>query len=290
MEYALQKALDYIEAHLKEKTDYDAIARAAYCSRYNFMRVFSVLSGYSLGEYIRLRRLTLAGQALARGGKVIEVAYDFCYDSPESFERAFKAFHGVTPTEAKQGAPLRLVSKLTLKLSIEGGSDMQCKIEEKKNLSFLAVGGGTRQTEEEKSLLKQLEGGEYYEIRVVKRKSGVERFHYFAVDDSRLNELFGMEWLVSFLQKIKERKYFTFSIPAEALRKGVHNFDYRHLKDGTYAVFVKERENKEGEAEELRRYALSEFILPNGYELAGGDEIFKIGEKTVEFWLPVKPL
>lgn len=167
---------------------------------------------------------------------------------------------------------------------------MQCKIEEKKGLSFLSVGNGEDQTEEEKALLKRLEGGEHYEIRAVERESGVELSRYFAVDDSRLNELFGMEWLASFLQKIKEHKYFTFSIPPEAIRKGVRNFDYRHLKDGTYAVFVKERENKEWETEELRRHALSEFILPKGYELAGGDEIFKIGEKTVEFWLPVKPL
>ena len=58
----IQQALEYIERHLTEEVDYDDVARVAFSSRYHFQRVFSILFGYTLGDYIRNRRLTLAGE------------------------------------------------------------------------------------------------------------------------------------------------------------------------------------------------------------------------------------
>ena len=56
----LQKAIDYIESHLTEELEAADIAAQANYSPYHFQRVFGILCGYSLGEYIRMRRLTLA--------------------------------------------------------------------------------------------------------------------------------------------------------------------------------------------------------------------------------------
>ena len=57
----IQNAVDYIEAHLTEELDYEAIARRACVSSSDFQRIFSILCGYSVGEYIRSRRLAMAG-------------------------------------------------------------------------------------------------------------------------------------------------------------------------------------------------------------------------------------
>jgi AraC family transcriptional regulator len=82
------RAIDYIEAHLTEEIDYEEVARQAYSSSYHFQRVFSVLCGYTLGEYIRKRRLTLAGAALLHSeSKIIDVALQYGYESPDSFSR-----------------------------------------------------------------------------------------------------------------------------------------------------------------------------------------------------------
>ena len=89
----LQRAIDYVEDHLTEPLDYAEIARQAYSSSFHFQRIFSILCGYTLGEYIRSRRLTLAGNELLRtDSKVIDVALKYGYDSPESFSRAFARF------------------------------------------------------------------------------------------------------------------------------------------------------------------------------------------------------
>ncbi len=128
----LQNALDYIEENITENLDYSEIAKRAYSSSFHFQRVFAIICGYSLGDYIRFRRLSLAGSELACGNiKVIDAALKYGYDSPESFSRAFAAFHGVTPSAAKRGANLKSFSRLSVKLILHGGTKMDYRIENK---------------------------------------------------------------------------------------------------------------------------------------------------------------
>lgn len=129
----IQRAIDYIEAHLTEDIDYDKIAATGFSSSYHFQRIFSILCGYTLGEYIRFRRLSVAGAELASGKeKVINVALKYGYDSPDSFAKAFQKFHGITPSQARaDGSTLKSFSRLSIKISLEGGHTMNYRIEEK---------------------------------------------------------------------------------------------------------------------------------------------------------------
>ncbi len=129
----VQRAVDYVEAHITEPIDYEAAAKQAYSSSFHFQRVFSILCGYTLGDYIRMRRLSLAGSELASSDiKVIDAALKYGYDTPESFSRAFTRFHGVTPSGAKRrGAALKSFSPLSVKLILDGGNTMDYRIETK---------------------------------------------------------------------------------------------------------------------------------------------------------------
>lgn len=101
----IQNAINYIEEHIGEKINYEEIAKIAYSSSYHFQRVFGVVCGITLGEYIRRRRLTLAGnELLTSDSKVTDIAFKYGYDTPESFSRAFTHFHGVKPSEVKRVA------------------------------------------------------------------------------------------------------------------------------------------------------------------------------------------
>lgn len=128
----LQNALNYVEEHLTEDIDYSEAAKCACSSSFHFQRVFSIICGCSLGDYIRFRRLSLAGSELACGNiRVIDAALKYGYDSPESFSRAFTAFHGVTPSAAKHGTNLKSFSRLSVKLTLHGGTKMDYRIENK---------------------------------------------------------------------------------------------------------------------------------------------------------------
>lgn len=134
----IQRSLDYTEAHLTWEIDYEAVAKQACSSAFHFQRMFSMLCGFSLGDYIRMRRLTLAAEDLTRtGDKVIDIALKYGYDTPESFARAFQRFHGITPTEARRGGTIKSFFRLSVKLILSGGSTMDYRIEKKDALKII---------------------------------------------------------------------------------------------------------------------------------------------------------
>lgn len=128
----IQRAIDYVEANITEDIDFEEAARQAYSSSFHFQRVFGILCGFSLGDYIRMRRLSLAGEELSKGkAKIIDTALKYGYDTPESFSRAFTRFHGITPREAKHGGNARIFTPLSVKLTLTGGSKMDYRIEKR---------------------------------------------------------------------------------------------------------------------------------------------------------------
>ena len=92
--------------------------------------MFSILCGFTLGDYIRMRRLSLAADELVNSGeRVIDIALRYGYETPESFTRAFSRFHGITPTEARSGKTVKSFSRLSVKLILTGGTEMDYRIE-----------------------------------------------------------------------------------------------------------------------------------------------------------------
>ncbi len=85
----LTGAIDYIEEHLTEDLTCRDVAESVYISGFHFQRIFSLLTGMTIGEYIRNRRLSLAGIELTVGkARVIDVALKYGYDTPGSFAKA----------------------------------------------------------------------------------------------------------------------------------------------------------------------------------------------------------
>ena len=119
----IQNALTYIEENLTEELEIRDIAKKAFLSPFYFQRIFGVMCGISVGEYIRSRRLSLAGEELARSdAKVIDIAAKYGYDSPDSFNRAFQRFHGISPSSArKTGAELVRFAPMKIKLEFSLG-------------------------------------------------------------------------------------------------------------------------------------------------------------------------
>ncbi|MCL2048140.1 MAG: AraC family transcriptional regulator [Defluviitaleaceae bacterium] len=129
----LNRAIDYTENHLLDEISLAQIAMQVHMSTAHLQRGFSALAGLTIGEYIRNRRLSLAGLELThKDVRVIDVAIKYGYETSESFSKAFKRFHGIAPSAAKQYSPdLKLYSRLTIKIIMEGGSIMDYRIEEK---------------------------------------------------------------------------------------------------------------------------------------------------------------
>lgn len=137
----IQQAICYMEEHIHENISYVEAAKSIHMSNYNFHRIFSFTTGMTANEYIRKRRLTLAAQELQTTDiSVIDIAYKYGYESPESFSKAFSRFHGSTPRQAKRkGAKLHLFNPLVIKIILEGGSIMDYRMEHKEGQEFIAL-------------------------------------------------------------------------------------------------------------------------------------------------------
>ncbi|MCL2299977.1 MAG: AraC family transcriptional regulator [Firmicutes bacterium] len=287
------RAIDYIEAHLTEEIDYEQVGSQAYCSVYHFQRVFSILCGFTLGEYIRKRRLTLAGAELRGGGKVIDVALKYGYENPDSFTRAFAGFHGVNPSEVRGGtAALKSFSRLHLKFSLEGGQIMDYRIEEIPARVYTGYkrhfqGAPGNRFEQEQDFFCNTRANQYL-LQGMADDPCVTYNLIVNIDDE------GYDFYIAALlpghmrERIEEDCVLG---KADAAR-----FEMIEIPKTTYAVFETGRAKFPTRLHmELRRRAVSEWLPGSGYELAPGAEVNVIHwyrkpdkeKRYIELWLPV---
>ena len=128
----LNLVIDYIERHLTEDIEPKRIEEIACCSYYDVGRLFSLIADINISDYIRKRRLTLAGAELkADNTKVIDVALKYGYDSPVSFARAFQMFHGFNPSLAnKSEMVLNVFPRSVFQICVKSVMDVisKCKM------------------------------------------------------------------------------------------------------------------------------------------------------------------
>ena len=137
---SISRAIEYIEKNLTNDLKLEDIASYSFISSFYFQKGFSIICGYGVGEYIKNRRLSMAGyEVLNTNKKIIDIALEYGYDSADSFTKAFKRFHGCTPKDVRNsGATIKDFAPLKVNLILKGGYTMEYKIEEKE--AFKVVG------------------------------------------------------------------------------------------------------------------------------------------------------
>ncbi|MCT4543396.1 MAG: AraC family transcriptional regulator [Vallitalea sp.] len=138
---ALTESIDYIEDNLTESLKIEKVAGIAMSSPYHYQRMFYILTGFTVQEYIRNRRLSMAAVDIATTNiKVIDLALKYGYESSEAFSRAFKKMHGANPTKVKKnGAIVKTFPKLVIQITLKGDVPMNYRIERKEAFNFCGM-------------------------------------------------------------------------------------------------------------------------------------------------------
>ena len=141
---SMNATIEYIEEHLLDELRVTQIAAATGIIESDLQKTFYALTGISVVEYVRRRRLSLAAYELQKGDvSVLDVALKYGYTSPDSFTRAFRQMHGITPSAVKRGgALLKSYGKITFVLTIKGVNAMNYKIVKKKKCTLLVLRNG----------------------------------------------------------------------------------------------------------------------------------------------------
>ena len=277
----MQKAIDYIEDNLICELDYSEISKRAYVSSFHFQRVFSILCGYTVGEYIRNRRLTLAGVDLTMSdAKVIDIALKYGYETPESFAKEFTRFHGITPKTARESrSKLKSFSRLSIKIILEGGDIMDYRIEKKCALSF--VGYKKKFTGD---LQERFEQERDFWVNTRKEQDALmeirkEPFIWYDINTNFSDD--GYDHYIAVLSD----------------KDNIEGLEIITVPELTYAIFETKRMSYPTLAHlDLRKKIVSEWLPSSEYLLAEGPEItvthwFKKPDKEkrfIELWIPVE--
>ncbi|MFJ3815436.1 GyrI-like domain-containing protein [Streptomyces sp. NPDC090056] len=280
----LNRALDHIEEHLRGDLDPAELARIATTSEYHFRRLFSALAGMPLSEYVRRRRLTVAGAEVLAGERtLLEVAVRYGYGSGEAFARAFRAVHGVGPGEARRtGAALHSQPRMSFRLVVEGNSSMRYRIVEKD--AFRIVGRGAR--------VPLVHEGENPAIAAHIRSIGQEGLARLArlADGEPGGVLSAVTHLSDSREEGADLDYWHGAVSGADVPEG---FDALDVAAGTWAVFENEGPYPKA-LQHLWRDVFTQWFPSNPYASRPGPELLSVRPSEdwttarAELWIPVE--
>ncbi|MDO5291799.1 MAG: AraC family transcriptional regulator [bacterium] len=127
----VKNTLSYIELNLLEPITAEEIGQELNISGFYLQNGFKVMTGYGIGEYIRNRRLYMAALDVLKGDeKIIDLSEKYRYETPESFSKAFRRFHGVSPMQMRTRCyKVKPFLPIELTVSLKGGSKLSVTIE-----------------------------------------------------------------------------------------------------------------------------------------------------------------
>lgn|SRR5699024_5652961 len=277
------RALDYIEDNLDGQIDLKEVAKRAYSSEYHFKRLFSLLAGITISDYIRRRRLTLAAAEIKNSDiKVIDAAVKYGYQSPDAFSRAFQGFHGVLPSAARDcEKSLKTYPKMSFQLTIRGGVEMKYRIVEKEPFKIVGV---------------------KYEVEMKDEVLSPSYGHMMEnISDDTMNDLVSRSSDLSYgivhasadrSENSAGNATFTASNATFNQYIGVFSDDdaeeHSTLEIGPYKWIVFEVEGDWEHIEETWMRIYSEWLPSSAYELDSGPEILADKEDKSEIWITIK--
>ncbi|WP_282198119.1 AraC family transcriptional regulator [Collibacillus ludicampi] len=279
--HRMKEALDLMEKKMDERLDIEEITKAAYTSPFHFQRMFYMLTGMTVVEYMRKRKLTLAAQELASSSsKVLDVALKYGYDSPESFSKAFRKIHGIAPSEARNpGVSLKAFPRISFHLTLKGDKDMDYRIVEKE--AFTVVGKSTKVSCREEEHMRQIP--RFWEECL--RNGTTDKLGSISTDGNLLGICMDMQ---------PDQEVFTYMIATRTdLTTPSEGFFLRTIPASTWAIFTSVGPIPSAIQNVFGRI-FQEWFPSTGYEHAEAPEleVYPPGDTTAddyrcEVWIPM---
>lgn len=269
----MNAAINYIEENILEEINYCKLGQLAGCSPSHFQRIFTYLSGVTLKEYVKRRRMSLAATELADNStKVIDVALKYGYSSPTAFTRAFADIHGVTPSEVKDGVKIVAFPPMKFQMVVKGVTPMNYRIEKKEAFRVLGKSIELKQSIEENFKITPEFWAKSSMDGTVQRLAGmIENLGLLGISTCNNTD----EW----------RYYIAVATTQEA-----DDLEEYVVPACTWAIFPKE--GPISGMQELENQIVTEWLPTSGYEYANGPDVEVYlnpdpANAKYEVWIPV---
>lgn len=281
----LNDVIDYIEDHLTDDLSLEIISEYAGVSDYHFRQIFFYLSGMTLSEYIKNRRLSEAGMDLLHGEKVTDVAFKYGYQSIDGFTRAFKKWSGILPSDVIKSGTSKSFPKLSFIITVKGGSNMEFRIVEKPAFNLVGVS---------KRVPMQFEGVNNEIVKLAMSITEEQRKEIHALKNMEPYEIVNASYEAD-ANFLKEEGYLTHLIGVLTTEDNVSDLlDKVPVPACTWAVFPNEGPFPSTLQETMAK-AYSEWLPSSNYELINVPtfSFTKMDENKKDYaysevWIPVR--
>lgn len=272
----LNRAIDYIEDHLSDDIDMNYAARLAFCTRNQLSNMFQMVTGISMSEYIRRRRISLAALDIQQTNeRIIDIAMKYGYSSPTAFNRAFQIQHKVSPQYARSRRVfLHTYPRISLQITLSGECKMKCRIEKKSAFRLVGVKKTFRNDSEENLVPKFWEELPQETYEKIRKQSNAEP-----------------KGLIGVCADFDNEHTFDYYIAVSTTNSNVEGLEQIDVPEATWAIF-----EAEGDLMSLVNRVWTEWFPSSGYRRADNalpdievyfDYDFPKPDYTYELWYPV---
>lgn len=247
----------FIDEHIEEKIDYEVLSKMMGVNTYTMQRIFSVITGIPLAEYIRKRKLSCAAfDLITNNYKIMDLAIKYNYENATSFSRAFEAFHNVLPSEVTKDTKLKEFPRIIFNEDVSLKSDIEYLVVTLKELTLYGMGIGVNNetiSSDAPSLCekaKELYGEIDYAMVTYKDLERTECNSYYVLYKKKIE---GLE-----LIKIPESKWLCFVINSKNAK------DIQEMSHKFYEEFLPSCKFNLRDLPELEYYhdGITEFLVP----------------------------
>ncbi len=258
----VNKATAYIEENITTDIQLENIAKECHISYHYFSKIFSMLTGYGLKEYIRNRRITLASYEVSYSKeKIINIAFKYGYSSNESFSRAFKRVHGINPSVARKNKVMVYTHFPILQYKIPVQNLISLRYEMVENLEYVFSGKYANIIEKGKKLEQMIEHFKNLDEAFAKERRIKDLFRYkptvYKVRYNIPTDITRYDYLIGFMKPKNACNDSSFQEINIKIKKGI-NFIARSIT--------------EDQIPEIKRIIYNEWEL-NQFEIDGVCEI-----------------
>ncbi len=279
----METTIEYIEANICGVIDYEKVEKKACCSLFHFQRVFSYVLGIPLAEYIRCRRMSMAvGDLRNTEMRICDIAVKYGYESQSSFSRAFQAFHGVTPTEARrEETVVKVFPKMYIEVKMPEMKFIDYRIEDWKHKYLIGKSIFFPASDKEDFIFEQaflfgneiLKNGMHDKInKIGGKKPG--------------NYLLGVRFT---LDPSKEEQ-FMYAVDLEEYDHNSNEFTVFEVNQTSFAVFTYEYVVYPKTTLPMYKHIYTQWFPETGFTQAEGPCIERVRQDLIEIMIPIKNL